>query len=41
MENIMSRGKGKKTGADTIKDQKVESIMQAQDFQSVFKHKCN
>ena len=41
MENIKSKGKGEKVGADAFKDQKVESIMQAKDFQSVFKHKCN
>ena len=41
MENIKSKGKGEKVGADAIKDQKVESIMKGKDFQSVFKHKCN
>ena len=41
MENIKLKVKGEKTGADAINDQKVESIMQAKDIQSVFKHKCN
>ena len=41
MENIKSKVKGKKPAADAIKDQKVESIIQTKDFQSVFKHKCN
>ena len=36
MENIKLKVKGEKTGADAINDQKVESIMQAKDIQSVF-----
>ena len=41
MENIKSTGKGEKTGADAINDQKVESIIQTIDFKLVFKYKCN
>ena len=33
--------KSEKHSADAIKGQKLESIMQTKDFQSVFKHKCN
>ena len=41
MENKESKGKGEKTEADAINDQKVESIIQTKDFKSVFKLKCN
>ena len=39
MESKKTKGKWKKPGADAFKDQKVESITQTKDFQSVFKHK--
>ena len=41
MENIEPNDQSNELDVDAIKGQKVESIMQNKDIQSLFKHKCN